>query len=74
MHKSIMKTIEAPVDRPSFADWFADIKKIKLNEPLRNCLEQMCKLRSMGANVQLFTSNNSLNEKEIHKGYFSKDN
>lgn len=67
---TVMKTIEAPVDRPSFAEWFAEIKRTALTPPLEKVLTEMFQLRQLGANVQLFTSNNDLNEKKIHEGFF----
>lgn len=66
----VMKTIEAPVDRPSFAEWFAGIKRTALTPPLEKVLTEMYQLRRIGVYVQLFTSNNDLNEKEIHERYF----
>ena len=66
----VMKTIEAPVDRPSFAVWFAEIKRTALTPPLERFLNEMYQLRQIGADVQLFTSNNDLNEKKIHEGFF----
>ncbi|WP_139351014.1 hypothetical protein [Sphingobacterium sp. CZ-UAM] len=68
-----MRTIEAPVDRPSFAEWFAEIKRTALTPPLKKVLTEMYQLRQLGANVQLFTSNNDLNEKKIHEGFFKTD-
>lgn len=69
---SARKTVDAPEDRPSFGEWLSQIKKAPMSEHVKQKLNEMAELRSMGAYVGLFTSNNQLDEKDIHRAFFGK--